>query len=289
IGVDLLMSGIIDFLPSPVQREMIIGKNPKDGSDKVCIPDIESSLAAFVFKTVADPYAGKLTLFRVFSGTLKSDSSVYNVTQEASERVGQMYFLQGKKQIPVPEVCAGDIGTVAKMKITTTSDSLSSENNPIQFDTISFPKPVLTKALLPKTRADEEKISNALKRLCEEDPTLIVERNIESHELLISAMGQVHLDVTLARMKRRFGITVDVKTPKIPYRETIRGTIKVQGRHKKQSGGRGQFGDIWIEISPLKKGSGFVFEDNIVGGAIPKTYIPAVKKGVKEAMEQGVV
>ena len=167
--------------------------------------------------------------------------------------------------------------------------TFSSENNLIEFDTISFPKPVLTKALLPKTRADEEKISNALKRLCEEDPTLIVERNIESHELLISAMGQVHLDVTLARMKRRFGITVDVKTPKIPYRETIRGTIKVQGRHKKQSGGRGQFGDIWIEISPLKKGSGFVFEDNIVGGAIPKTYIPAVEKGVKEAMEQGVV
>ena len=289
IGVDLLMSGIIDYLPSPAQRKMIIGKNPKDGSDKVCDPDHKSPLAAFVFKTVADPYAGKLTLFRVFSGILKSDSSVYNVTQETSERVGQMYFLQGKKQIPVPQVCAGDIGTVAKMKVTTTSDSLSSENNLIEFDTISFPKPVLTKALLPKTRADEEKISNALKRLCEEDPTLIVERNIESHELLISAMGQVHLDVTLDRMKRRFGIEVDVKTPKVPYRETIRGTIKVQGRHKKQSGGRGQFGDIWIEISPLKKGGGFVFEDNIVGGAIPKTYIPAVEKGVKESMEQGVV
>jgi len=289
IGVDLLMSGIIDYLPSPAQRKMIIGKNPKDGSDKVCDPDHKSPLAAFVFKTVADPYAGKLTLFRVFSGILKSDSSVYNVTQETSERVGQMYFLQGKKQIPVPQVCAGDIGTVAKMKVTTTSDSLSSENNLIEFDTISFPKPVLTKALLPKTRADEEKISNALKRLCEEDPTLIVARNLESHELLISAMGQVHLDVTLDRMKRRFGIEVDVKTPKVPYRETIRGTIKVQGRHKKQSGGRGQFGDIWIEISPLKKGGGFVFEDNIVGGAIPKTYIPAVEKGVKESMEQGVV
>ena len=289
IGVDLLMSGIIDYLPSPAQRKMIIGKNPKDGSDKVCDPDHKSPLAAFVFKTVADPYAGKLTLFRVFSGILKSDSSVYNVTQETSERVGQMYFLQGKKQIPVPQVCAGDIGTVAKMKVTTTSDSLSSENNLIEFDTISFPKPVLTKALLPKTRADEEKISNALKRLCEEDPTLIVARNLESHELLISAMGQVHLDVTLDRMKRRFGIEVDVKTPKVPYRETIRGTIKVQGRHKKQSGGRGQFGDIWIEISPLKKGGGFIFEDNIVGGAIPKTYIPAVEKGVKESMEQGVV
>jgi elongation factor G len=289
IGVDLLMSGIIDYLPSPAQRPMVIGKNPKDGSEKICNADLKSSLAAFVFKTVADPYAGKLTLFRVFSGILKSDSSIYNVTQETSERVGQVYLLQGKKQVPVSEVCAGDIGTVSKMKVTTTSDSLSSENNLIEFETICFPKPVLTKALLPKTRADEEKINNALKRLCEEDPTLIVERNVESHELLVSAMGQVHLDVTLDRMKRRFGIAVDVNTPKVLYRETIRGTIKVQGRHKKQSGGRGQFGDIWIEISPLKKGGGFVFEDNIVGGAIPRTYIPAVEKGVREAMEQGVI
>jgi len=289
IGIDLLMNSIIDYLPSPDQRGPVKGKNPKDSSDKLCNPDSKSSLAAFVFKTVADPYAGKLTLFRVFSGVLKADSSIYNVTQETAERVGQIYLLQGKKQVSVPEISAGDIGTVAKLKVTTTSDSLSSENNPIQFDTISFPKPVLTKALLPKTRADEEKIGNALKRLCEEDPTLSVERKAESHELLVSAMGQVHLDVSLERMKRRFGVEVDIKTPKVPYRETIRGTTKVQGRHKKQSGGRGQFGDTWIEISPLEKGGGFVFEDNIVGGTIPKTYIPAVEKGVKEAMGQGVV
>ena len=289
IGIDLLMNSIINYLPSPDQRGPVKGKNPKDSSDKLCNPDSKSSLAAFVFKTVADPYAGKLTLFRVFSGVLKADSSIYNVTQETAERVGQIYLLQGKKQVSVPEISAGDIGTVAKLKVTTTSDSLSSENNPIQFDTISFPKPVLTKALLPKTRADEEKIGNALKRLCEEDPTLSVERKAESHELLVSAMGQVHLDVSLERMKRRFGVEVDIKTPKVPYRETIRGTTKVQGRHKKQSGGRGQFGDTWIEISPLKKGGGFVFEDNIVGGAIPKTYIPAVKKGIKETMGQGVV
>lgn len=289
IGIDLLMNSIIDYLPSPDQRGPVKGKNPKDSSDKLCNPDAKSSLAAFVFKTVADPYAGKLTLFRVFSGVLKADSSVYNVTQETAERVGQIYLLQGKKQVSVPEISAGDIGTVAKLKVTTTSDSLSSENNPIQFDAISFPKPVLTKALIPKTRADEEKIGNALKRLCEEDPTLSVERKAESHELLVSAMGQVHLDVSLERMKRRFGVEVDVETPKVPYRETIRGTTKVQGRHKKQSGGRGQFGDTWIEISPLEKGGGFVFEDNIVGGAIPKTYIPAVEKGIKETMGQGVV
>ena len=289
MGVDLLMDAIIDYLPSPDQRGSVKGKNPKDDSDKLCNADTKSTLAAFVFKTVADPYAGRLTLFRVFSGVVKGDSSVYNATQEIVERVGQVYLLQGKKQIAVTEISAGDIGAVAKLKVTTTSDSLSSENNPIQFDTVSFPKPVLTKALFPKTRTDEEKISNALKRLCEEDPTLSVERKAESHELLVSAMGQVHLDVSLERMKRRFGVEVNVKTQKVPYRETIQGTTKVQGRHKKQSGGRGQFGDTWIEISPLEKGGGFVFEDNIVGGAIPKTYIPAVEKGIKEAMDAGVL
>ena len=289
MGVDLLMDSIIDYLPSPDQRGPVKGKNPKDGSDKLCNADPKSSLAAFVFKTVADPYAGKLTLFRVFSGVVKADSSVYNATQEIVERVGQVYLLQGKKQIAVTEIFAGDIGAVAKLKVTTTNDSLSSENNLIQFDTVSFPKPVLTKALLPKTRTDGEKISNALKRLCEEDPTLSVERKAESHELLVSAMGQVHLDVSLERLKRRFGVEVYVNTPKVPYRETIQGSTKVQGRHKKQSGGRGQFGDTWIEISPLEKGGGFVFEDNIVGGSIPKTYIPAVEKGIKEVMEAGVL
>ncbi len=289
MGVDLLMDAIIDYFPSPDQRGPVKGKNPKDGSEKLCKADPKSSLAAFVFKTIADPYAGRLTLFRVFSGVVKSDSSVYNATQKVVERVGQVYLLQGKKQIAVTEISAGDIGAVAKLKVTTTGDSLSSENNPIQFDAVSFPKPVLTKALLPKTRTDEDKISNALKRLCEEDPTLRVERKAESHELLVSAMGQIHLDVSLERMKRRFGVEVNVNTQKVPYRETIQGTTKVQGRHKKQSGGRGQFGDIWIEISPLEKGGGFIFENNIVGGAIPKTYIPAVKKGIKEAMDTGVL
>lgn len=289
IGIDLLMKAIENYLPSPSQRVPVIGKNPKDGSEKFCDADSKNSLSSLVFKTIADPYAGKLTLFRVFSGSIKGDSSIYNVTQDTNERVGQVYLLQGKKQIPVPEIPAGDIGTVAKLKVTTTGDSLSSESSPIQFDAIHLPKPVITKALVPKTRSDEEKISSALKRLSEEDPTLIIERKEESHELLVSGMGQVHLDVSLERMKRRFGVEVDVKTPKVPYRETIRGSTKVQGRHKKQSGGRGQFGDTWIEISPLEKGGGFIFEDSIVGGAIPKTYIPAVEKGVQEAMKGGVI
>ena len=289
IGVDLLMQAILDYLPSPDQRAPVIGKNPKDDSEVACAADLGSPLAALVFKTVADPYAGKLTLFRVFSGVLKGDSSVYNATQETSERVGQLFLSQGKKQVPVPEISAGDIGAVAKFKVTTTSDSLSDNSKPVQLDPIDFPSPVLSKALAPKTRADEEKISNALKRLTEEDPTLRVERSPETNELLISGMGQVHLDVTLERMKRRFGVEVDVNLPKVPYRETIRGTTKAQGRYKKQTGGKGQFGDTWIEISPLKKGGGFIFEDNIVGGSIPKTYIPAVEKGIREAMAGGII
>ncbi len=289
MGIDLLMNAIVEYLPSPDQRAPVKGKNAKDGSEVSCEADPEAPLSALVFKTVADPYAGKLTLFRVFSGSLKGDSSVYNATQDTPERVGQLFLMQGKKQVSVSEVSAGDIGAVAKLKVTTTSDSLSTENNPVQYEAISFPKPVLTKALVPKTRADEEKISNALKRLLEEDPTLKVERKAESHELLVSGMGQVHLDVSLERLKRRFAVEVDVKTPMVPYRETIRGSTKVQGRYKKQTGGRGQFGDTWIEISPLKKGGGFVFEDNIVGGSIPKTYIPAVEKGIQEAMAEGVI
>lgn len=289
IGIDRLMDAIVQFLPSPEQRGPVKGKNPKDSSIKSFDVDSKSALSALVFKTVADPYAGKLTIFRVFSGSIEADSSVYNVTQETSERVGQVFLLQGKKQIPVSEVSAGDIGSVAKLRATTTNDSLATETNSIKFDPILFPKPVLTKALIPKTRADEEKISNALKRLCEEDPSLTVERKVETHELLLSGLGQVHLDVSLGRMKRRFGVEVDVKAPRVPYKETIRGSTKVQGRHKKQSGGRGQFGDTWIEISPMEKGGGFIFEDNIVGGAIPKTYIPAVEKGVREAMEEGVI
>ena len=289
MGIDLLMNAIVEYLPSPDLKDPVKGKNPKDGTEISCDADSEAPLSAFVFKTVADPYAGKLTLFRVFSGSVQGDSSIYNATQGTTERIGQLFLMQGKKQVSVSEISAGDIGTVAKLKVTTTSDSLSAESSPVLYETISFPKPVLTKALVPKTRADEEKISNALKRLLEEDPTLMVDRKAESHELLVSGMGQVHLDVSLERLKRRFSVEVDVKTPQVPYRETIRGSTKVQGRYKKQTGGRGQFGDTWIEISPLAKGGGFVFEDNIVGGSIPKTYIPAVKKGIQEAMAEGVI
>jgi len=289
MGVDLLLQAVIDYLPSPDKRGPVVGKSPKDGSELERKPDPAEPFSALVFKTIADPYAGKLTLFRVFSGSIKADSSVFNASRESNERVGQIYLLQGKKQVPVSELSAGDIGAVAKLKVTTTGDTLSDPGHAIIFDPIQFPIPVFSQAILPKTRADEEKISTALHRVCEEDPTLKVERDAQTHELLVSGMGQLHLDVIIERLKQRFGVQVDSKPPKVPYLETIRGRTKVQGKYKKQTGGRGQFGDTWLEISPLEKGGGFVFEDKIVGGAIPKTYIPAVEKGIQEAMAQGVI
>ena len=289
IGVDLLLEGIVKYLPSPENRIPVKAKNVADDSEIALSAKTGASASALVFKTVADPYAGKLTLFRMFTGSIKGDSSIYNTSKDASERIGQLYMLQGKNQIPVTEISVGDIGTVAKLKQTVTGDTFSSPGEKIVFPPISFPLPVFSRALLPKTRADEEKISQALQRLTEEDPTLKVKRNSQTGELLISGLGQVHFDVSLERLKARFGVEVDVKAPQIPYREAIKGTTKVQGKYKKQTGGKGQFGDTWIEISPLKRGEGFVFENKIVGGAIPKTYIPAVEKGIEEAMANGII
>ena len=289
MGIDLLLKAVIDYLPSPEKRDPVIGKSVKNGAEQERKPDPAEPFSSLVFKTIADPYAGKLTLFRVYSGSIKADSSVYNASKENNERIGQIYLLQGKKQVPVSELSAGDMGAVAKLKVTATGDTLSDAQNAVVFDDIQFPMPVFSQAILPKTRADEEKISSALHRVVEEDPTLKVERNAQTHELLVSGMGQLHLDVIIERLKQRFGVEVDTKPPKVPYLETIRGSTKVQGKYKKQTGGRGQFGDTWLEISPVQKGGGFIFEDKIVGGAIPKTYIPAVEKGIQEAMAQGVI
>ncbi len=288
IGTDRLAKAIIDYLPSPDQSPAQLAQ-ALGGDDAIEVKPGNGMFASLVFKTIADPYAGKLTLFRVYSGSVKPDTSVFNANHETDERVGQLFALQGKKQVPLPEIIAGDMGTVAKLKVTTTGDTLTTKSKGVQFEPIVFPNPVLARAMVPKTRTDEEKISNSLNRLVEEDPTLKVERDAQTHELLVSGMGAEHLDVIIERLKRRFGVEVDVKPPKVPYRETIRGKTKVQGKHKKQSGGRGQFGDTWLEISPLPRGRGFEFENRIVGGAIPKTYIPAVEKGVQEAMAHGVL
>ncbi len=290
IGIDRLMDAMIQYIPSPDKRDAQLATKIENDEAIEIAPDPSAPFTAQVFKTIADPYAGKLTLFRVFSGKLTGDSSVYNVEHEANERVGQIMSLQGKKQIQLSEVVAGDIACVAKLKVTGTGDSLGPDaKGAVKFEKIPFPNAVLARGMVPKTRADEEKISNALHRLCEEDPTIKVERDAQTHELIVSGMGAVHLDVILERLKRRFGVEVDVKPPKVPYLETIRKSTKVQGKYKKQTGGRGQYGDCWLEIGPMAKGGGFQFENKIVGGSIPKTYIPAVEKGVQEAMAGGVV
>ncbi len=289
IGIDLLMQGLVNYAPSPDQRPAISAKSLSDDSEVMVKPGPDGPFCGLVFKTIADPYAGKLTIFRVFSGTVNSDSSVFNSSKNLTERIGSLFSLQGKNQNQATELIAGDFGTVAKLKETETSDTLCNQEFQAKFAPIDFPAPILSRAVVPKTRADEDKISGSLHRLTDEDKTLRVERNSQTHELLVSGLGQVHFDVILDKLKRRFGVEVEVKAPKIPYRETVRGKTKVQGKYKKQSGGRGQFGDTWLEIEPLAKGAGFEFVDKIVGGAIPKTYIPAVEKGVQGAMEEGVL
>jgi elongation factor G len=292
IGIQKVLDAILLCLPSPVARAKIApikGKNPKTGEEVTRNPVESDPLSVRVFKTIADPFAGKLTLFRVFSGVLKADSNIYNSTRDSKEKIGNMFYLLGKQQTQVKEVGPGEIAAVAKLKETQTGDTLTDPGNPVVFDNIQFGDPMISYAIEPKSRGDEEKVSSALQRMVEEDPTLRFHRDTETKELILAGMGQIHLDVTLARLKRKFGVEVEMKTPKIPYRETIKASSSAQGKYKKQSGGRGQYGDCWIKIEPLPRGSGFEFVDQIVGGVIPRQYIPAVEKGIVEAMKEGLI
>jgi len=292
IGTSNLLDTIALCLPSPVEMATIApisGKNPKDGGLIFRKPSETEPMSAFIFKTIADPYAGKLSLFRVYSGTLKADSAVYNATAETKERIGQVFYLQGKKHVPVQTLGAGEIAVVAKLKETNTGDTLCDEAKPIVFEKVKFANPIISYAIAPRSKGDEEKVSVALHKVLEEDPTLRFSRDEESKEMLISGMGQVHIQVMLDRLKRRFGVEIEMKTPKIPYRESIHGSAKVQGRYKKQSGGKGQYGDCHIIVEPLPRGAGFEFVDKIVGGSIPRQYIPAVEKGIIDAMHEGVI
>lgn len=292
IGVNSLLEDIILCLPSPVEMARISpvkGKNPKDGKEVFRKVDEKEPLSAYVFKTIADPYAGKLSIFRVYSGVIKADSTVLNASTGTKERIGQVFYLLGKKQIPAQIIGPGEIGVVAKLKDTNTGDTLSDESNPIVFEKVRFAEPIISYAIAPKSKGDEEKVSSGLHRILEEDPTLRFHRDEETKEMILSGMGQVHLDVTLEKLKRKFGVEVVMKTPKIPYRETIRTSAKAQGKYKKQSGGRGQYGDCWIEIEPLPRGGGYEFVDKIVGGVIPQQYRPAVEKGILETMKEGIL
>ncbi len=292
IGLTQLFNAIVLCLPSPAEMARISpvrGKNPKDGKEIERKPDEKDPFSAYVFRTIADPFAGKLSIFRVYSGILKADSTILNTASGTKERVGQVFYLLGKKQIPAQSVGPGEIGVVAKLKDTNTGDTLADEANPLVFEKVKFAEPIISYAIAPKSKGDEEKVSSGLHRILEEDPTLRFHRDEETKEMLLSGMGQVHLEVTLERLKRKFGVEVLMKTPKIPYRETIRASASVQGKYKKQSGGRGQYGDCWLKIEPLPKGTGYEFVDKIVGGVIPQQYRPAVEKGVVETMKEGIL
>ena len=291
-GVAQLLDNVILCLPSPSEMARISpikGKNPKDGKEIERKPLHTEPLSAYVFKTIADPFAGRLSIFRVFSGSLKADSNILNTSTGAKERIGQVFYLQGKKQIPAQTIGTGEIGVVAKLKETLTGDTLSDESHPIVFTKVKFTDPIISYAIASKSKGDEEKVSTGLHRILEEDPTLRFQRDDETKEMLLSGMGQVHLEVTLERLKRKFGVDVLMKTPKVPYRETIKVPAKAQAKYKKQSGGRGQYGDCWLAIEPMPRGGGYEFADKIVGGVIPQQYRPAVEKGVVETMKEGVI
>jgi elongation factor G len=288
IGIELLLDFIVGALPSPVDRGAFSGIDPKSESNLERLPDPAGPFSGFVVKTVADPYAGRLSIFRVVSGSLGSDGTFYNVDKDSRERFNQLLTLAGKDQKPASGAGPGAIVAVAKLKETTTGDTLCDESQKIKFPFAEAMTPLISYALEAKTKGDEDKIFTSLARLLEEDPGLKLDRNPETKEILLSGAGQIHIETTIEKLKRKFNVDAVLKIPKVPYRETIKKKVRVQGRHKKQTGGHGQFGDCWIQLEPMPRGEGFEFVDAIVGGAIPRQYIPAVEKGIIEAAQQGI-
>lgn len=283
IGVQPLLDGVLNFLPSPLQRASV---DVEDGDFSL---SKDAPFSALVFKTVSDPYTGRISLMRVMSGRINPDATVRNTVKEKDEKLSGLFFLQGKEQIPAGQAKIGDLVATAKLKETSTGDTLCEKGKNIRFPEIKFPEPSISFAIEPKTRADEDKISQAVHRITEEDPTAIIERDPETNELIISGNGQLHVEIITDRLKKRFGVNVDLKPPKIPYKETIKGRSDVQGKYKKQTGGRGQYGDVKIKMEPLPRGEDFEFDNKIFGGAIPKNYIPSIEKGILESRKKGVL
>ncbi len=285
VGAQPLLDALIAYVPSPAERP-VKAKTPA-GEDKEIAAADGGPVAAYVWKTMADPFAGRITMFKVLSGSLKADSTVQNAARDTAERMGSVVLLQGKTQTAVPEIKAGDLGAVAKLKETLTGDLLADKGVAFSVPPMKFPDPVLSYAIEPKSRGDEEKISTALHRLQEEDPTISYNRDQQTKELLLAGQGQSHIEVTVAKLKRRFGVEVNLKLPRIPYRETISAATEAHGRHKKQTGGHGQFGDCKVKFEPLPRGSDFEFVDDIFGGSIPRQFVPAVEKGIQDARMRG--
>jgi elongation factor G len=282
VSVNRLMDAIRDYLPLPKDVKVTINGTASE-------PNETASLAALVFKTTADPYVGKLTYFRVYNGVISSNSQVYNASQDAAERIGQLFLMRGKTQEPATEVRAGDIGAVAKLNVAATGDTLSTPDKPVKLDPITFPAPIFREAVYPKTKTDVDRMGNALSRLTEEDPTLKVHREAGTGETILSGMGDTHLAVAAEKMQRKFGVNVELSIPKVPYRETITVPANAEYKHKKQSGGHGQYGHVLLEMEPLPEPGDNEFGDRVVGGSVPKNYIPAVEKGVNEAYQEGVL
>jgi elongation factor G len=288
LAVRPLLDAIVELLPSPAELGPVTGTD-RTGEETTREPKVDAPFSAFVFKTTVDPFAGKLEIFRVLSGQLHGDATVLNVNKDHRERIGHILRLEGKKQEGVQKVIAGEIAAVAKLKDTAAGDTLCDERSTITYPgLLAFP-PAISFAIEPKSKGDEEKATLAFQKLADEDPTLRIQRDTQTKEIILGGVGQLHIEVAVEKLKRKYGVEVDLKAPKVPYKETIRGSAKAQGKLKKQSGGRGQYGDTWIEISPLPRGGGFEFVDDIVGGVIPRQYIPAVEKGIREAMHGGVI
>ncbi len=283
MAVHPVLDGVIDFLPDPTQKEEI---NTEEGAVKL---SQDAPFSALVFKTISDPFTGRISIMRIFSGKINPDSTVFNSRKQGNEKLTGLFFLQGKEQIPAGQARAGDLVATAKLKNTGTGDTLCDKANPVQYPAMRFPEPSISFAIEPKTRADEDKISQAVHRIAEEDPTARIERDPETNELIISGNGQLHVEIITNRLKKRYNVNVDLKPPKIPYKETIKGRSDVQGKYKKQTGGRGQYGDVRVKFEPLSRGKDFEFENTVFGGAIPKNYIPSVEKGIREARKKGVL
>ncbi len=288
-GVQPLLDAVVDFLPSPTDIAAVKGIDPRTGEEIERKASEDEPLALLAFKIMSDPYVGKLTYFRVYSGTLKAGSYAYNSTKGKTERIGRLMRMHANKREDVDVVYAGDIAAAIGLKYTTTGDTLCDEQNPILLESMEFPEPVISIAVEPKTKADRDKLSNALQKLAEEDPTFRVRYDEETNQTIISGMGELHLEIIVDRLKREFKVGVNVGKPQVAYKESIKGKVKQEGKFIRQTGGHGQYGHVWIELEPLERGKGFEFVDKIVGGVIPKEFIPAVEAGIKEAAESGVL
>ncbi|MHB1393599.1 MAG: elongation factor G [Clostridia bacterium] len=290
IGIDVLMDMVLNYMPSPSDAAASEAVNVKSGQKVKVAVDVNAPFSAQVYKTIADPFVGKISMFKVMSGKMTADMEVYNSNKEKREKLSNLFLLRGKKQVAMDKFVAGEIAAVAKLQFTTTGDTLCDTNNPVMFEPTKFPAPSISMAIEPKSKGDEDKIGNSIQRLAEEDPTLKVEKNVETKQTLISGIGEQHLEVVTKKLHNKFGVEVLLTDPKIPFRETIKKSAKAEGKHKKQSGGHGQYGHVWIEFEPILDGNGdFEFIDKIVGGAVPRQYIPAVEKGLRECIEEGVL